>query len=359
MLDLDHDLPARQASYALLSRLFLHEIDTHLAQYLSDLPVFEDYIPDGSELGRWLDEMAAAYHTLFGINIHPYESIFVGAELMLNTSATERVESLYQRCGFETKETRVGAADHLGLELRLMHDLLAAERQAIVDGDPEGLTLARQRQAECLHHHLARWAPICAATMTRVTSEPIYNMLAMLTTELVLSEVGRLAAPVAPDLRILPPDQPPPATPLVSEEADLDPEAPTSLRPLGDSEQDEGGPGIGAIVRRLLTPAEVGIFLTRQEIRDLGRLLQLPAPVGDRFFMLRGLFHAAGEYDQALALLDALHTRLAEADAEVVNLMDGYRAWGPYGAVWRQCLARGSALLTELRQMTEDFLDSS
>jgi TorA maturation chaperone TorD len=144
-------LQARRASYDLLARLYLEELDADLVAYLRGLPPFAEHLPSDAEAEAWLAEGAVEYQRLFGMNVYPYESIFIDRELMLNTAATDHVALLYRICDFDSPVVRVGAPDHLGLELRLMRDLIAAELHAYERGDADGMHWARTQQARCLH----------------------------------------------------------------------------------------------------------------------------------------------------------------------------------------------------------------
>lgn len=336
---------ARQAGYDLLARLFLEEPDVELVRALRDLPGFAELIPPDEALGEWLEALAVEYQRLFGMNVYPYESLFVDRELMLNTAATARVTLLYQEAGFDATGARTGAPDHLGLELRLMRDLARREQHAGA--------WARRLRARCLREHLARWAPLCALTVARVTVEPLYRLLATLTTDLVLSDLTALppAPPARPGVADQSDGPPPPVDDL---DETLDAEAPGPLRPYGDagSRREAGADpderGLNALVRQLITPVDSGLLLTRADLTRLAGTLDLPVAIGDRFQMLRGLFTAAGQYEQLPALLTALAALIAAARTAVAALLDEYPAWAPYGQAWLDRLDASHALLGEL-----------
>jgi hypothetical protein len=103
------------------------------------------------------------------------------------------------------------------------------------------------------------------------------------------------------------------------------------------------------LVRQLLTPVEVGFFLTRADLSTLGRALNLPVPVGDRFPMLRGLFAAAGQYEQIPALLAALDTLWAESEVEIAGWGRDAPAWAPHGRPWLDRLAAARGLFATLQ----------
>lgn len=328
---------------------------------MRELPGFDELIPPEAELPAWLDELAVEYQRLFGMNVYPYEALFVDAELLLNSAATDRVAELFEEAGFVATGARVGAPDHLGLELRLMRDLIARERRAAAQGDNLAIAAARALQHRCIADHLAVWAPLCCASVIGVTREPLYALLARFTVDLLLGdleEFGESGAPLTvPAYR--PVAIPSGAVPAESETeaGELDPESPIPLRPYGGSRggwDDEGEePGINAVVRRLLTPVESGLFLARAELNRVARGLELPAPVGDRFQMLRGLFTAAGQFDQVVPLVDALSGSVETTRGQVAGWNRQYPAWRKYSDAWQQRLDATSRQLSELRSQAE------
>lgn len=358
--------PAREESYALFSRLFLEELDAATARELRELPWFEALIPPEAELSAWLDDLAVEYQRLFGMNVYPYEALFVDTELLLNTAATERVVQLFEEAGFVATAARVGAPDHLGLELRLMRDLIAGERRAAARGDNLGMVSARALQRRCVAGHLAVWAPLCCASIVNVAREPLYTLLARLTVDLVLGDLeefgpsgATLTVPVCQQVAITADAMPAEGE---TEGDEFDPESPIPLRPYSRSQRgwdDEGeGPGINSVVRRLLTPAEAGLFLARAQLNDIARALDLPAPVGDRFQMLRGLFTAAGQFDQVVPLLGALEERVAAVRELVDDLSDRYPSWAAYASAWVHRLDASAHLIAQLRAQAIDGISA-
>ena len=327
-------LTPRADVYALLARLYLAELDADLAADLATLPGFDALAPANPQSSilnpqSFLTAHAVEYQRLFGLEAYPYESLFVDDSLMLNTAATERVAALYAECGFEPAAARVGAADHLGLELRLMSELAQAEAEAEAAGDGVRRGWARRMQARCLDEHLARWAPVYALTLARVARRPVYQTLAALTAELVAGDVGEHG------------------------------EAGTEGQGGEDASRFtlDAESGVGAIVRDLLTPARVGVWLCRADLRAIGQRLGLPVPMGERVAMLRSLFQAAGEYEQVPALLAALDEVWIQTGASLADLAAQYPAWRSYGEAWQARLADGRARLAALRREAEPAPD--
>jgi putative dimethyl sulfoxide reductase chaperone len=324
----------RAQLYSLLARLLLDQLDRPLAVYLRGLPGLAEHIPADAQLGDWLTDMRAEHQRLFGLNIYPYESIFRDRELMLNSAATQAVAAFYQACGFvPATQLAAAASDHLGLELALMAELTTrAPRDAA----------AQRLMAALLRDHLATWLPACAEAIGHAARAPLHHALAEITVELVLGDLEVLAS-VSP--------HPQPLSPGGRGEPDLCAEEPTLL--LSPAwERGSGGEGEGPdlrqIVRHLLTPDDVGVFICRADIAATGRALGLPTPIAEREHMLLGLFEAAGRFEQIPALLDALGERLRAADTIYARLVAAHPAWEAHGRAWRGRVADGRGLLERL-----------
>ncbi|HEY7062304.1 MAG TPA: hypothetical protein VII06_12565 [Chloroflexota bacterium] len=100
------------------------------------------------------------------------------------------------------------------------------------------------------------------------------------------------------------------------------------------------------VIRRLLTPAGAGIFLSRDDLSRLGAALGFALPALDRRIMLEHLFVGVGPAGLLPHLLDLLV-------AEVDDWLAVYRAWEagyphtePIWAAWRR---RAETLRAELR----------
>jgi putative dimethyl sulfoxide reductase chaperone len=322
----------RARLYALLGRLLLEQLDRPLAVYLRGLPGLAEHIPADAELNDWLADMRAEHQRLFGLNIYPYESLFRDRELMLNSAATQRITALYQACGFVPAARLAAAApDHLGIELALMAQLVEQAPLEPVAGEHLGVLL---------HDHLAAWLPACTEAIGRVARAPLHRALAEIAVDLVLDDLETVAS--------LPP-HPQPLSPGGRGEPD-------SARVEGPGgEGDSEGSDLRQIVRRLLTPDEVGVFICRADIATTGHALGLPAPIAERGHMLLGLFEAAGRFELVPALLDALGERLRAADATYARLAVAHPAWEPYGRAWRGRVAEGLGLLERLAGQFEEL----
>ncbi|MBX0330899.1 hypothetical protein K2Z83_24895 [Oscillochloris sp. ZM17-4] len=113
--------------------------------------------------------------------------------------------------------------------------------------------------------------------------------------------------------------------------------------------------GLNRVVRQLITPDIVGVFLSRADIMAVGRGLGLPTPIGERFQMLRGLFETAGQFEAVPALLAALDELLAGEQAAIQDLAGRHPAWEGSSRRWLDRLAAGRALLAEMRMQADDL----
>jgi TorA maturation chaperone TorD len=328
----------RLMTYDLLAALYLSEPDAALVGRLRDLPGFDSVVPAASneaQMSAWLEEQAAEYYRLFSMNAYPYGSIYLDRDLLLNSAASELVAALYEECGFDASPYSTGAPDHLGVELSLMRDLITAERQAARSGDRASAHRALDRQTLLLGEHLARWVPIYARDAARVTNSALYSLVASLTVELILSDLTWLGGSR--------PDSEQERLPQVAVEA-------------SKQGEEQEGDGINRIVRRLVTPADVGILITRADIGALARGLDLPVPVGDRFGMMRSLLTAAGQFDSLPGLLASLEGLLRHAKAELAEIPAAYPAYAPYAQPWWSRVEAGIALVADMRSQAGGLL---
>jgi hypothetical protein len=102
------------------------------------------------------------------------------------------------------------------------------------------------------------------------------------------------------------------------------------------------------LVKRLLTPCQAGLFLTRHHIARIGHALDLPEALGERSHMLESLFRLAGQYDLVPALFEQLTQLLTEAEAAYQALCDDYPAWTAYAQAWCQRLVSTRRALDSL-----------
>jgi hypothetical protein len=174
--------------------------------------------------------------------------------------------------------------------------------------------------------------------LRRLTPHPFYATLADLTLDLLLTTLppnSQLTIDNSLFTIDLFPLLPPP--PVYDREGRLIP-----------PDQREPETGLRSLVKRLLTPCEAGLFLTREDMARLSRALDLPLVVGERFYMLETLFQLAGQYELLSALLERLQQLLKDIETVYQGWAEAYPSWSPYAQAWRRRVTTTQAQLNEL-----------
>ncbi len=307
---------ALAAQVRALAHAWLEEVRADGLEVLAASPPLEHALQAaGVPAEGTLTELAVEYQRLFGFGVPPYESVFLDPSAMLMAPATARVQALYRRVGWTPPPARVGAADHVGLELWLLADLLATGR--------------RNEAERLVRDHLAFWLPVLVLTVQRLAPAPFYAVLAEQTVALVLPLLGEV--PPSVHLPLLPP---PPRY-----EARGLPEPPEA------NGHREDGDSLNELVRRLLTPREAGFYLTREDIGRLSQGAALPPAIADRRAMLRQLFHLAGQYDEVEGVLAALRALVGDVARAYEGLAQAFPGWRPYAACWLERLEATAEVL--------------
>jgi TorA maturation chaperone TorD len=326
------------AALQILSHFWLEEVRPEDLPIITALPELANTLPQTDEVA--LAELAVEYQRLFGFNLPPYESVFIDPTVMLLAPATARVQMLYRQADWTPPaNVRAGAPDHLGLELLALAEI---EAKALRQAQDEAKAEAKEeleRLAQQLHtRHLALWAPAFILTLRRLAPHPFYATLADLTLDLLLTTLppnSQFTIHNSPFTIDIFPLLPPP--PVYDREGRLIP-----------PDQREPETGLRSLVKRLLTPCEAGLFLTREDMARLSRVLDLPLVVGERLYMLETLFQLAGQYELIPALLEQLRQLLGDVEMAYQDWAEAYPAWTPYAQAWRRRVATSQAHLTEL-----------
>ncbi|MCB0212957.1 MAG: molecular chaperone TorD family protein [Anaerolineae bacterium] len=309
-------------AYRILGRFWLKEASAEDIELLHALPELAQTLP-GLEK-QHVTDLAVEYQRLFGFNLPPYESIFIDPSVMLMSPATDRVAQLYWQGGWHIPAgIRTGAPDHLGLELLALADWL----------DRGSMASAHQ-----LHtRHLALWVAPFVLQLQRLKPHPFYAALADFTLDLLLTTLPETPLP-NPDTLF--PNLPPPPVYRGTDETMLVDDA-------ADMKKRDGGSPFRHLIKQLLRPCEAGLFLTRTDLARIGRALELPATVGDRYSMLETLFRQAMQYELLPELLNHLGRQLTEADQAYHQLAVDYPGWQPYAHAWGNRLAATQNMLVQ------------
>jgi TorA maturation chaperone TorD len=324
----------------LLGHFWLEEVRSNDLATIAALPELAETLPQADSAA--LTDLAVEYQRLFGFNLPPYESIFVDPAAMLLAPATARVQALYRQAGWiPPAHARVGAPDHVGLELLALAEIQA---KAKAEAKEEQAKLAYRLQTE----HLALWVPAFVLTLRRLPPHPFYAALGELTLDLLLTTLPSHSPPVAAA---------PGGRPFTISSADPFPVLPPppvyddqgQFIPLEERKEDTG---LRALVKHLLTPCQSGLMLTRADLTRISHALDLPTVMGERPYMLETLFRQAGEYELVPALLDQLGQLLVEVES-VYQLWAGeYPVWTPYAEAWRRRVAATQVMLSASEEMS-------
>lgn len=266
--DLADRARTRAGAAALCGWLLLEEPGAELADRVRGLPGL-DGLADPA--------MAVEYERVFLRGVVPYESVFRSGDGRRGGSVAARVADSYGEIGFDEHEGgrwRVAGPDHLGLELRALAHLIAAEGAAWDAGRPDEAGLHVETQRVFLADHLATWAEVALDAAAGPAGEGPYGALLGAIGDLVRSEIELVRpAPVLDSM--------------------LDEPLPTP-----------GPIGPGRLARHLLAPDRCGLWLGSDEIAAGAARLGFPWRPMDGRANLTPLIRAAvdaGELDLLVA----------------------------------------------------------
>jgi TorA maturation chaperone TorD len=196
---------------------------------------------------------AAEYTDVFGLQLWPYASIYVGAEGKLGGEARDRVAGFWRALHL----TPPSEPDHLAVLLGLYASLIESEA---AEQDPARRQLRRSSRHALLWEQLLSWLPAYLAKLEE-TGSPFYVAWGGLLGEALVEEARELG----------PPDQ-----------------LPLHLRAapaLPDPQTD----GADAFLTALLAPVRTGILLVRNDLGRAARELGLGLRTGERAYVLKAL----------------------------------------------------------------------
>jgi TorA maturation chaperone TorD len=285
--------------YRQFARLFLLELDQPTRDELSQDERFSAALPSN------LQDARVEFTRVFTLSVYPYASVFLELEAAMNGNSTAEVERFYERVGFEIEgEWMVGAPDALGAELACLGWLLERGEE----------THAR----EFLRDDILPWAPVCCLAIERSAHLDLYRRLAEVTRAVLLGEGERLGGLDAHRTEWNEPEP---------EERDLH-----------------------WVIRYLVAPARCGIFLSKEDLRQIAGCVDIPISFGDRALMLTSLLRGAGLQERIPETLERLQDIVRQ-------WMGHYKAWTldyPHSALlWNLWLARADKTQTALIEMLQ------
>lgn len=172
---------ARSSLYRLLSQLIFHGATEEQILILRQIDELATVLPDPLEL----DQLKVVHEALFGLNVFPYESLYLDGSGMVGGTVTRAVLSHYQQVGYQASAS-TPSADHLGEELSLLAFLCEAEADAREDQLDLQIRRLETEQRGFLEEHLLRWFFPCVQTIY-FESSSFFGSVAEIIQDLVLT----------------------------------------------------------------------------------------------------------------------------------------------------------------------------
>lgn len=300
---------ARSRGYSLLSRLLLE--GGRDAERKLDL-----FGVRGA--GFHTDEIAAAYHELFSLEVFPYAGAFVDPSGLAGSSPADEAHVFYRRCGF-AGHVFDETADHFGVQLAFLSHSSRAKALAHQAGDRDAVSNIERLEARFLDSCVLSWI-IPFASAVSEHDLPVWPEMVRLAVETLAEHRGALPGPVVSH-RLVP-----------------------ALDVL-----EEPGSGIKDVARVLARPALSGVWIGRKQITELGNAAEVPRGFGDRVQMLANLLRSAAKFGQAPEITG----RLAEiVDLERIAYVELSETLALTAAAdpWLDRLANTRSMLTQIQQ---------
>ena len=302
---------ARHRTYALLSQLFLKGATAELLRIVRQLPLAD------LEADLDVEQLQADHYSLFGLNLLPYETLFLTDERELGHETTQTVARLYLESGY--RGAWAGEADHVGHALAFMAFLCGAEADAWADGHENIAGQIQQKQADFLQAHLLRWVVPLVVGVERA-GDAFSTAVSHFLLDFVSDHTAVL--PLSPTPSPLP--------------------APPDLLADPDTRLKD-------IARYLLVPAYTGVVLTKESLKQHGRVLDLPRGFGTRRQMLVTLLEGAGRYEQWGALVALLAEESAWWAGAYERLHGRVSPLAPHITPWQSRLRHHQTFLNHLQ----------
>ena len=192
---------ARSETYRFLARLFRTEVDEELLSELAgksypcetgNAKADEGYMKIATFMSNtWpntITDLAVDFvRTFIGHGndsyacAYPFESVYTSRERLLMMGARDEVLAIYRSQGLDKALTWKESEDHISLELEFMATMAQRCAKALQAGELERADELFAVQKNFLADHLAAWAPMMTADMSRFAKTDLYQGLALLT----------------------------------------------------------------------------------------------------------------------------------------------------------------------------------
>lgn len=306
--------------YTFLARVFHHPADDDLLELISDLPELKAY--------RTKD-LVDSYTWLFEFNVYPYASIFIDPSGMLNSDWAGFVTGVYDALGLDVKlGAGLAASDHLSAQLEALMTLCEREENAKT---PELKARALHDQSVLLFEHILPWLASFVWAIQRI-DKGFYSECAQLTLDLCLEHAKSLIPSINQDSLA--------AFSFPAIEEDLKAVQPINAKQKAGEARSK--------LQSLITPARSGLFLSRQDIINLGRRLDLPVRFAERPFMLENLLTSAADADKLTTLFKNWLILLEKERQNFSDLQEKHTTLAFIWEAWLEKIATSQSYLKEL-----------
>jgi TorA maturation chaperone TorD len=189
----------RASGYALLSRLFLKEVDRELLDQMLEMRLpastgnanldtayrlLQRYLSKAWE--RTLSDLAKDYvRTFIGNSVdafsaaYPSESVHTTGLRLVMQDSRDEVLAIYRAMGMDKGDDWHEGEDHIALELEFMKVIGSRAAKAAKSADEEALERYLSISKNFLDDHLASWVPILVEEMQRFAKTDFYKALGL------------------------------------------------------------------------------------------------------------------------------------------------------------------------------------
>ena len=312
------EVVSRARAWTLLGELILKGVSSEVYPVVTQLPVFAALIPPETSA----DQLGAEHQRVFGFEVFPFESVFLGEDGKLGGRVTESVSAAYEQSGFPGRRSDV-ESDHLGIQCAFLGSLSAREAKVLELGgaDLDQITAA---QRQFLDGHLLAWLPAMVASVRGVGS-PFWIAVVEMCLELGLEQRRGLGGERYRPERV---------------------ELPSLISLL-----DNPDTRLKDVARFVLSPAHFGCFLGRKTIGEVAIAADGPPGFGGRFQLLESGMFGAVDRGQWASLVDAIAS-VTQVHREILLELE---AAGAPVERWLELLGRSAEGLAILRAGTSQL----
>jgi TorA maturation chaperone TorD len=304
------------ALYSFFARAFHHPPDD---DFLDLAKTFDDLKP---YLKQDLNEQ---FSWLFEFNVYPYASVFLDASGMLNSDWSGFVGGVYEALGLELSlSAGLAAPDHIAAELEALAVLC---EHAEVD-DTLAKTKAEHGQRVLLLEQLLPWLASFSFAVKRI-DKGFYSAICDLCLKVALEHASELLGDSSvPSFRF------------------AETTEPFEYQQPGDFKK-KASEARGKL-QSLITPAHSGLFLSREDITQLGRKLGLPVRFAERPFMLENLVSSAADADLLVQLFSNWNDLVLQEKMAFKALTSDYPTMSGFWDEWVDKLSNTVTYLESL-----------